>query len=183
MKEKNEVKDVKERLEQLRMRPVRSARDAGLVEEAARLLGEIVETERRAARWVEDVLARSSASTAGDLSGLTLHEAARRVLEEAGTPLHARELGTRIKAGGWRHPRSANAGDEQIIFQLAARLPRYPHVFRRVAPNTFALAEWASRSKQRSPRVGLFRGPGRPIGRSIGDSEEPFGEGTPWRSS
>jgi len=177
------TEDLKERLERLRMRPVRSARDASLVEDAARLLGELAETEQRAARWIEDVQAETSASRAGDLSGLTLHEAARRVLEEAGTPLHARELGARIKAGGWRHPRSANARNEQIVFQLAARLPRYPNIFRRVAPNTFGLAEWGSRSKQRSPRVGLFRGPGRPIGRSIGDSEELFGEGTPWRSS
>lgn len=178
------MRNVRDKLEDVRRRPVGSARDASIVEEAARLLGEMAETERRAARWLEEIAADRSGRASRNLEGLTLHEAARCVLEEAGTPLHARELGARIKAGGWQHPRSTNARPEQIIFQLAARLPRYPNLFRRVGPNTFGLAEWGPRSERRAvPRLGTFRGPGTEIGRSIGDSEEPFAEGTPWRSS
>src|SRR5712691_8481868 len=37
------------------------------------------------------------------LAGLSLHEAARRVLEEEGRRMHVQELGARIKARGWRH--------------------------------------------------------------------------------
>lgn len=179
------MSEVRDRLEEVRRRPVGSARDASVVEEAARLLGEMAETEHRAARWLEEIAASKGGPASQDLKGLTLHEAAHRVLEEAGTPLHARELGVRIKAGGWNHPRTRNARSEQIIFQLAARLPRYPHLFRRVGPNTFGLAEWGNRKpgKQRPPRTGLFRGPGRAIGRDIGESDEPVSEAGAWRSS
>lgn len=172
-----------ERLEEVRRRPVGSSRDASMVEEAARYLGEMVELEQRATRWLQE-LDRNRAGGAQGLEGLTLHEAARRVLEEAGTPLHARELGARIKAGGWKHPRTSNARPEQIVFQLAARLPRHPHMFRRVGPNTFGLAEWGPRRARRSaPRLGTFSGGGQRVGRGMSDGEEPFAEGPEWRSS
>lgn len=175
--------DTRERLEEVRRRPVGTSRDASIVEEAARFLGEVVEVEQRAVQWLQEI-DRSRAGGAQRLEGLTLHEAARRVLEEAGTPLHARELGARIKAGGWTHPRTSNARPEQIVFQLAARLPRYPHLFRRVGPNTFGLAEWGSRQARRSaPRLGTFSGGGEGVGRGMSDGEEPFTEGPPWRSS
>lgn len=121
-----------------------------------------------------------------DLSGLALHEAARHVLADAGRPLHARELGRRIKERGWRHPRSTNARPEQIVFQLAARLPRYPETFQRVARNTFALTEWegsTAPTQRPPPRLGTFTGGGQAVGELIGSSDEPFAQGESWRSS
>jgi hypothetical protein len=107
------------------------------------------------------------------------------VLEEAGQPLHAKELGSRIKARGWKHPRGAPSPN-QIVYQLAARLPRHPHRFRRVAPNTFGLAKWEDDVGPRAPRkpaLALFKGPGGSTARDIGDShEQPAGEAA-WRSS
>lgn len=164
--------------------PIESPDDAEKVREAADLLAAYFRLDERAAR----VLAPEeppTGKTGGDLRGATLDDAAERVLRDAGVPLHARELGARIKARGWRHPRSLNARPDQIVFQLAARLPRQPHRFRRVAPNTFALAKWdpGGAPNRQAPRVALFRGPGSPIGRTIGESEAPASEGeSDWRS-
>ena len=177
------------RLEELRARKVSKPEDAEAAAEAARLLAEALRIKERAERllsrseqreWTRDV-------SSGGLSGLTLHEAARRVLEQAGTPLHAKELGARIKSGGWRHPRSSRAHDDQIVFQLAARLPRLPEVFRRVGPNTFALAEWGDdpfRKRGKKPRFPLFEGPGEAVGRKIAQSHEHVtSPRSQWRSS
>jgi hypothetical protein len=101
-------------------------------------------------------------------------------------PLHARELGARMKARGWRHPRSTVARPEQVMHQLAARLPRHPKVFRRVAPQTFALARWGETdpSARRRPRTGLFLGPGTTIARATEDADEPLSDReASWRSS
>src|SRR5438876_11692649 len=121
--------EMKEALQAILSRPVRLPEDAEVAKQAAGALGEYLRTEARA----EPVLARARASSPeedappeADLRGLTLHEAARRVLEAAGNPLHAREIGARIKAGGWHHPRSKHPRSDQIVFQLAARLPRHP---------------------------------------------------------
>ena len=149
-------------------------------DEAAELLVELIRLEGRARKLIE---ARAPKGTRGessnDFATLTLHEAARRVLEEEGRPLHARELGARIKAHGWRHPRSPSPRPDQIVFQLAARLPKHSGVFRRVAPNTFALVSWDERPAKptRKPRLGIFRGPGLPISDEIGERPEaPFEE-------
>jgi hypothetical protein len=183
MNKVNKLREVREELERVRRKPIRSEQEAIVAEEAARLVGELLSLEAR----VDRVLGSPHEPPASaSLAGLTLHEAARRILKEAGTPLHARDLGARIKARGWRHPRSEKARPDQIVFQLAARLPKHPGTFRRVAPNTFALAEWGAEAfgpKRQAPRVALFSGPRRPIGREIGESSEPVSESSHWRSS
>jgi HB1, ASXL, restriction endonuclease HTH domain len=175
----------REDLEAAIRQQVRTANDAERIGQAAELLAEYLNLEERARRIVNQL--PEGGSDPSDLRGLSLHAAAERVLADAGLPLHVRELGARIKAGGWRHPRSTTANPQQILFQLAARLPRYPKTFRRVAPNTFALTRWeteGSSAKRRPPKTGLFLGPGSAIGRAIGESKEPIsGEGSTWRSS
>lgn len=118
----------------------------------------------------------------GSLDDLTLHDAAEVVLERAGFPLHVRELGPRIKAGGWKHKRSRDPRPDQILYQLAARLPRHPETFVRVAPNTFGLVRWGkARRKRPRPRLATFPGPGRAIGREIGENPDIIFEGATWR--
>lgn len=118
----------------------------------------------------------------GSLDGLTLHGAAENMLERAGTPLHVRDLGKRIKAGGWTHKRSPHPRPDQILYQLSARLPRHPETFVRVAPNTFGLIKWGEKGRARpKPRLGTFEGPGRPIAREIGDDPGMIFEGATWR--
>jgi hypothetical protein len=124
------------------------------------------------------------AQNTSSLEGLTLHEAAQRVLEQAAVPLHVKELGNRIKAGGWKHKRSPNARPDQIRYQLAARLPRHPDVFIRVSPNTFGLVGWGSEpSPPPKPRVGLFGGGKKPTGRDLGSHPEAPATAGRWRSS
>ncbi len=174
-------------------RTMEEVESAEIAAEAARLLRDLLRLERDAraliARSKEDAgTAREEAAAQdpGGFEGLTLHEAARRVLAAAGTPLHVRDLGARIKSAGWRHPRSRHAREDQIEYQLAARLPRHPHVFRKVAPNTFGLVEWAetSVSPQRKPRLGIAAGKGPPVARRIGDEPEMiFEKRRKWRSS
>jgi hypothetical protein len=116
--------------------------------------------------------------------GRTLHAAAKSVLEQAGTPLHVSELGRRIKAGGWKHKRSPNPRRDQINYQLAARLPRYPETFVRLAPNTFGLVSWGATPAARpTARLGLFDGGGKVTGRAIGDHPDAAGGAGEWRSS
>jgi hypothetical protein len=178
------MSEVIEQLERLRVGPIRTPEEAEVAGEASRILGELLSLERRASLFVKE--SKTGKELSGPLAGLTLHEAARRVLHDVGTPLHAKELGARIKARGWRHPRTDHAKADQIVFQLAARLPRHPETFRRVGPNTFALVEWGPepfRAKRRTPRFGLFAGSGKAIGRLSGESEEAIREGGTWRSS
>ncbi len=147
-------------------RPKATARDAEEAAEAAKALAELMRGEERALRVLR---ASPSEDRAGQpakprrsglpLEGLSLHEAAHRVLETLGWPMHVRDLGVRIKAGGWRHPRSTNARPDQIQYQLAARLPRHPETFKRFAPNTFGLTEWGDAPPRREapkPRLGII---------------------------
>ncbi len=176
---------VRERLEAVLRRPVKSASDAATVAKAAEALRMLIETEAAALRAVDEVVetATSSAPGTGPLAGLTLHTAAERVLVQAGVPLHVSELGKRIKAGGWTHPRSVVTRPNQILYQLAARLPQHPQTFKRVAPNTFALARWSDLSRaKRHPRYAIFKGPGN-VAEAMGNSEDALFEGSPWRSS
>jgi hypothetical protein len=169
---------VKEEMQRILGRPVEDASSADRAREAAEILAE------RARRLSEEGHGRGSEGRS--LAGLTLHEAARRVLEEAGVPLHARELGARIKAGGWRHPRSSRARSDLIVYQLAARLPRHPETFRRLGPNTFGLVAWGPGGppKRQRPRTGVFSGPGGAIARGTGESDEPVStQEAAWRSS
>jgi hypothetical protein len=163
-----------------------SAADAERAREAADLLAAYFRLEQQAARLLDATTGRGEEEPT-DLRGKTLADAAELVLVDAGQPLHAKELGARIKARGWTHPRSKAARPEQILFQLAARLPRDPR-FRRVAPNTFGLAEWVDgmgpSGERRRPRLGLFSGPGTDVARRLGDTDEHLtGEETHWRSS
>ena len=179
------MSDLRERLEQVLHQPTETVADAeraaraaealaaylGLEERVSRLLGEREPGRRPTPRLDEQPFA-----------GMSLHVAAEHVLREANVPLHVRELGRRIKAGGWRHKRSANPRPDQILYQLAARLPRHPEVFVRVAPNTFGLREWASAvKKQPRPRVGLFAGPRKPVAREIGDRSDLPAAAMKWR--
>lgn len=176
---------LREELEKVAKGPYSSAADADRAARAATALAAYLRADENA----EHVL-RDAAERLGDpaddeaLDSLTLHDAAERVLEEAGVPLHVRELGKRIKAHGWRHRRAVSRPD-QMNYQLAARLPRHPDVFVRVAPNTFALVRWGETRSARSvvkPRLGVFRGPGGSIGASLGDQAEEVARSA-WRSS
>jgi len=160
------LEDLKRRLEEIMRRPTVTARDAEEAAEAARALADLLRGEERALRVLgtartEQHDSRPTAPRPGGppLAGLTLHEAARRVLERWGWPMHVSELGVRIKGGGWRHPRSANPRPDQIEYQLAARLPRHPETFKRFALNTFGLAAWGDSPPRREapkPRLGIF---------------------------
>jgi len=183
---KNVKKELRlaEQLQGFLRQPVKSPRDARVAEEAARLLGELLRIEERTRELAGEPAGRAVSEGApvyGDLARLPLHEAAKIVLTEAGLPLHARELGERIKARGWRHPRSGASRPDQIVFQLAARLPKFPETFARVAPNTFALVHAPVPAKRPQGRLGIFSGPGWGED-GTGDPDEPF-EATKWRSS
>lgn len=177
----------REKLEELIRQPVDSAATASMIARAAEVLRDVIRAEEAA--WM--VLGIDHGSELGtknrgpaDLAGLTLHDAAERVLKDAGSPLHVRELGKRIKARGWVHPRSTKPRPDQISYQLAARLPRHPDVFRRTGPNTFGLVIWdrtglGSRPK---PSFGLFRGPGN-VAKTIGEDPSSIFGDIQWRSS
>jgi HB1, ASXL, restriction endonuclease HTH domain len=177
---------IQEDLASILARPITTAEEAEAAQEAAGLLATYLRLERRAVELSERAQNAGARETSGDLRGKTLDEAARAVLEEAGVPLHARELGARIKARGWRHPRSKQARPDQIVYQLASRLGRDPS-FRRVSSNTFALAAWGeghAGPRRAKPRLGIFRGPGGTTGRDIASSDEPLSQpGAAWRSS
>jgi hypothetical protein len=182
MSDMQDVKDVRSELEDLVRASVLTADDAERASEAAKLLAEVIRIQGRV-RELRSGARDRAAAPGGPFSELSLDEAARRVLEEAGVALHARELGARIKAGGWRH-RSASTRPGQIVHQLAARLPRSPDVFRRVSPNTFGLALWEDTppKPKRRPRLGLFKGPGAGIAREIGERSSEAAVSSPWRS-
>jgi HB1/ASXL restriction endonuclease-like protein with HTH domain len=144
------------------------------VTEASEVLVELLQVEGRARRIVARRAGGPSPTAregGGSLADLTLHEAARRALDDAGFPMHVRDLATRIKARGWRHPRARTSPFDHLVRQLSARLPRHPE-FTRVRPNTFALKAWGSdlggRTRPR-PRFGLFEGDGFPWARWIGE--------------
>jgi hypothetical protein len=182
--------ELKRRLEEIIRRPTVTARDAEQAAEAARALADLLRGEERALRLLRTAAAVSPRTAEGrgsdragergpgqlPLAGLTLHEAAYRVLSGCGWPMHARELGARIKAGGWRHPRSAKPRPDQIYYQLAARLPRHPETFRKLGPNTFGLTEWGDAPPKRQapePRLGTFRSPpGQPSARWLAEHPE-----------
>lgn len=178
------MSDQADRLRELLRAPVHSPADAQRAAHAAAALAELLRAQMKADEVLGGAESASSRSQgAPSLAGTALQDAALQVLDEAGVPLHARELGARIKARGWRHRHGETRAD-QIIHQLAARLPRYPQ-FRRVGPNTFALAKWqdeAATSAVRKPRVATFKGPGGDVARRIGDSAD-LPAASEWRSS
>ena len=161
-----------------------SADDAERAAQAASVLAAYLRADEIAERVLTGVPDSSIADADKSYASLTLNEAAERVLEDAGVPLHVKELGKRVKARGWRHRRPVSRPD-QINYQLAARLPRHPDVFIRVAPNTFALVRWGegrSKGAPVAPKVGLFRGPGGAVGASLGELSKEVAESA-WRSS
>jgi hypothetical protein len=179
------MSEVEKELAALIHAPIHTAEDAERAALAAEALAELM----RAAEKARRALAKEPDSTVtrpgSSLAGKTLHDAAAAVLEEAGKPLHAKELGSRIKARGWTHPRGDPSRPDQIVYQLAARLPRHSHRFRRVAPNTFGLAKWAADAAPppKKPRIALFKGPGGRTGHQIGESDEQAAADATWRSS
>jgi hypothetical protein len=178
---------MKEHLQEVLSRPPTTAAEAERAARAAEALAAYLRLEEEVATLLAP--AGSHEASTGHPPGLagahqTLHDVAAEVLAEAGVPLHVRELGRRIKARGWKHPRTKAPRPDQIFYQLAARLPRHPDRFVRVAPNTFALAAWDEAPLERpAPRLGLFGGQGKPTGREIGDAAELPASAAPWRSS
>ncbi len=145
-------------------RPKLTARDAEEAAEAARALADFLRAEERTVRLLRGGVDEPAPARPETFAGLPLHEAASRVLERGGWPMHVRDLGVRIKAGGWRHPRTKRARPDQIEFQLAARLPQHPEVFKKFAPNTFGLTAWGNKPPKKhrpKPLIGVFRGSGR----------------------
>jgi HB1, ASXL, restriction endonuclease HTH domain len=183
------MSDIRERLEGVLRAPTKSVDDAERAAQAAEALASYLRLEERVRQIFEDDTEMERNSGAGmaeadSLRGKTLHKAAEIVLMQAGVPLHARELGKRIKGGGWTHKRSINPKPDQILYQLAARLPRHPETFVRVAPNTFGLTKWPKKPNgNRKPRTGIFRGGGKPLGKEIGDHPHSPPGSRPWRSS
>lgn len=163
-----ELSALKERLEEIMRRPKVTARDAEEAGEAAKALADLLRGEERALRLLRIEATPGDGGQDPDpagarkpyvLAGLPLHEAAKRVLEDSGWPMHVSELGDIIKVRGWRHPRSKNARADLIRYQLAARLPRHPETFKKFAPNTFGLARWGDAPplpRRPKPRLGLF---------------------------
>jgi hypothetical protein len=181
------MSEIEKELAALLKAPIHTPADADRAARAAEALAELMRASEKARRALStEPESRIPAAPESSLAGKTLHDAAAAVLEEAGRPLHAKELGSRILARGWTHPRSESPRPDQIVYQLAARLPRHSRRFRRVAPNTFALAKWgdtvAAKAPQK-PRVALFKGPGGKTGRLIGDSDEQPAGDAAWRSS
>jgi len=178
--------DIQERLEELLARPRATAADAERAARAASALASYLRARDNAEELIRAAALPSPFETlceVGSLAGLTLHDAAERVLTQAGVPLHVRELGKRIKEGGWVHPRSSDPRPDQILYQLAARLPRHPDRFVRVAPNTFALTAWRREAKRGArPQLGLFRSERSPATESLEDEATPASD-DPWRSS
>jgi HB1, ASXL, restriction endonuclease HTH domain len=155
------VQALKERIQGILARPALTRRDAEEAAEIARLIADVVAVSERAAA----LLGRSDEEVGESLAGRTLDDAAEIVLRRVGHPLHGRELGATIKAAGWRHPRSSVARPDQIIYQLAARLPKDER-FERVAPNTFGLREWSTGDRTGRggpPRLRTFKGPAGPF--------------------
>ena len=182
---KDEIYAKMQALERELSKPVATPEDAERTARAAALLAEGLRWAERVDHLLGPQQREGSADGPTSLAGLPLNRAARQVLAEAGTPLHVTELGRRIKVGGWTHPRSRNARHDQINFQLAARLPREPHIFRRVSPNTFALVEWDANPPvaRAQPRLGIISGRGKPAASEIHRSDAPFSKGDKWRSS
>jgi len=184
------IRELRRSLEEILARPKVTRRDAEEAVEAAQAIADLMRAEERALRLIA---ARADGASRPErppeiLDGLTLHEAARAVLARAGWPMHVGELAVGVKARGWRNPRGRNADAKQLAQQLAARLPRYPETFRRVAPNTFALTEWGDnppRKERPKPLIGIFASDGSLPAR---DSEEELehyfdDERNQWRSS
>lgn len=179
------MSELAEKLNALLREPVRSPEDAQRVAQVAEALADLLRASQRAERILGARHPNSAPDVNANLAGKALQDAAEAVLEAAGKPLHAKEMGHRIKARGWSHPRGTPSRPDQIVYQLAARLPRFPQRFRRVAPNTFGLVKWddATAATTRRPRIGIFRGPGGDVARRIGETpDEPAGAAK-WRSS
>jgi hypothetical protein len=180
--------ELKDRLESELRKPVQSTQDAQRVARIAEALAELLRASENATRVLGDSGEVPPSNTREDpgLASFTLHDAAERVLERAGIPLHVKELGRRIKGGGWRHPRGEPSRPDQLLYQLAARLPRHADKFRRVAPNTFALVKWGEKGTAKSlsrPRVGLFASESAITGRQAGQQQDEVAQGDEWRSS
>ena len=176
------VAKLRRRLEAAIEGPILTPEDAERAARAAEALAAYLRAETVAERALA-LDAHPDMPRSGGLEGLKLEDAAERVLDRVGRPMHVRELGNRIKGGGWDHPRSRNPRPDQVNYQLAARLPRdRASRFRRVAPNTFGLVRWDHKPQARpKPTFGLFASHNGPSARETGDRFDEVA-GTPWRS-
>lgn len=177
------MSELAKELARLLQEPIGRPDDAERAGKAAEALAELLRAEEKAESILAERQNRARIGGSTTLAGKSLQDAAEAVLKTAGTPLHAKELGSRIKARGWTHPRGKPARPDQIVHQLAARLPRDPQRFERIGPNTFGLVAWregTAVSPQR-PRVGLFSGPGGSIGRKTGESPDAAAGSSEWR--
>lgn len=176
--------DLKDKLEKMLGDPPKTAAGAERAAQAAEALAAYLRLEESVDSWLETTSTEDKPAGKGDFGALTLHQAAELVLESAGTPLHVRELGKRIKGAGWTHKRSKNPRADQINYQLAARLPRHANVFVRVSPNTFGLVKWdRAEGANRKPRVALYRGSGESLGRKSSEHPDRPARAAKWRSS
>jgi hypothetical protein len=180
--------DLADRLREIVKRPVDTPEDADRAAAAARILGELLRAQGEARELIRAARKREKLPRPStDLSGLPLHEAARRVLSEGGFPLPAHQIGAWLYARGWRHRRPPYRRPDEIARHIAARLGKHPETFERVRPNTWALREWEGQipGLKRKPRMPLFDGPGIAVSELISDHPELiFGEERPpWRSS
>ncbi len=187
------VESLKRLLQEILARPKVTSHDADEAVEAAQIIADLIRCEERALRLLDQPAEHAETSAAGrrldgrPLAGLTLHEAARRVLAKAGWPMHVRDLAVRIKIGGWKNPRGKDVKPPQLAPQIAARLPRYPETFRRFAPNTFGLTEWGDNPplKQRpKPLIGIIKTSGEFSAENIDDELAHYfdDERNQWRS-
>jgi hypothetical protein len=192
--EEVDIDEVKRTLQAIRSRPIRTAEEARVAAEALKALASLLRAEERARRLTGVASGGLEGPTASASQSRPLHEVAEEVLRRAGVPLHAKELADRIYASGWRHPRPPYQRPDRFVAQVTARLSKHDHrdAFRRVGPNTFALAEWGPQTPERprrKPRLPLFSSgqlvDGQPISRWIGDHPDaPFeDENAAWRSS
>lgn len=179
------MSDLAEKLSALLRQPVRTPEDAQRAARVADALADLLRASQRAERLLGIPSPGALQGDSGSLAGKALQDAAEAVLEVAGKPLHAKEIGRRVKARGWTHARGTPSRPDQIVYQLAARLPRFPHRFKRVAPNTFALVKWddGTVAAARKPKTSLFRGPGGDLARRIGENPDEPAEASKWRSS
>ncbi|MGI8708537.1 MAG: HTH domain-containing protein [Actinomycetota bacterium] len=177
------ARDIEDELRKVLAAPVATPEDAERLAAAAKALADYLRAGASALRAMGVEPPLDPAPEAGQLARLTLDRAAEKVLAQAGVPLHVRELGRRIRDGGWGHPRKPQAGPDRIIYQLAARLPRHPDRFQRVAPNTFALTNWDLNEgpDRPRPRLATFRSTGKVTGRTIDERWEEAAGGEPWR--
>lgn len=183
------LEEFRRRIEEIMSRSKLTARDAEQAREAAELLRDLLFFEERAERFIAAAEPPPDANSAGPdgLAGLTLADAAERILLHENAPLHAREISVSLRLGGWTNPRVPDTKFGALMRQVTAALSRGSR-FRRTAPNTFGLAAWGKgaikRKRRQRPKLNLptFSAPGISA-KELTESDDAFGfdERNSWR--